>query len=209
MSPPRTFAVVPAAGKSTRMGRPKLSLPLGDRTVIEHVIGALRDGGVEHILVVVGRHVPELVPLAERAGAHVLLLPEETADMRATVEHGLRWLEEHFQPRPEDAWLLVPADHPTLDAAVVEKLLEARRSNPAKSITIPTFGGRRGHPALIGWRHVEAIQQLPAGEGLNVYLRRHAAQALEVAVENAHVGSDLDTPDDYEQLRRSWRKPAG
>ncbi len=33
------FAVVPAAGRASRMGRPKLSLPLGGRTVLEHVVG--------------------------------------------------------------------------------------------------------------------------------------------------------------------------
>ena len=36
------FALIPAAGKSTRMGRPKLALPLGEKTVLEHVIAALR-----------------------------------------------------------------------------------------------------------------------------------------------------------------------
>ncbi len=50
------FAVVPAAGRSSRMGRPKLSLPLGGRTVLEHVVIALRQGGVDEVLVVVGPH---------------------------------------------------------------------------------------------------------------------------------------------------------
>src|SRR5262249_51400158 len=119
----RTFAVLPAAGQSRRMGRPKLALPLGDRSVLERVIDALRQGGVEHVLVVIGPHVPALVPLAALAGAHTLLLPVETADMRSTVEQGLLWLEERFHPTSDDAWLLVPADHPTLDAAVVRELL--------------------------------------------------------------------------------------
>src|SRR5436309_15902360 len=113
------YAVVPAGGRSTRMGRPKLALPLGDRTVIEHVVAALRAGGADRVLVVVGPHTPELAPLASAAGADVCRLPEATADMRATVEHGLRWLEENCRLRPDDAWLLAPADHPTLDAGVV------------------------------------------------------------------------------------------
>src|SRR5262249_42126737 len=119
-----TFALIPAAGKSTRMGRPKLALPLGKRSVLEGVIGALHEAGVERILVVVGPHVSELVPLAEAAGAAVLRLAEETKDMRATVEHGWRWIEEHWRPSEEDYWLLVPADHPALDAAVVRHLLQ-------------------------------------------------------------------------------------
>src|SRR5712691_10446212 len=99
-----THALIPAGGRSTRMGRPKLALPLGDRSVLERVVGSVRRAGVEHVLVVIGPHVPELVPLARSAGAHVLLLDAETADMRATIEHGLRWLEDHFHPRPDDDW---------------------------------------------------------------------------------------------------------
>ena len=121
-----TFAVIPAAGKSLRMGQPKLALPLGERTILEWVIASLRDAGVEYILVVVGPHVPQLVPLAMNAGAHVLPLPAETPDMRATVEAGLRWLEERFRPGPEDGWLLAPADHPTLDPLIIRMLLWAR-----------------------------------------------------------------------------------
>ena len=67
-------AIILAAGKSTRMGRAKLSLPLGGRAVLERVIDTLRQAGIEKILVVVGPHVPELVPLARDAGAEALLL---------------------------------------------------------------------------------------------------------------------------------------
>jgi CTP:molybdopterin cytidylyltransferase MocA len=63
------FAVLLAGGQSKRMGRPKLVLPLGERTVLEHVLAALRQAAVEHILVVIGPHVAELGALAESAGA--------------------------------------------------------------------------------------------------------------------------------------------
>jgi molybdenum cofactor cytidylyltransferase len=197
-----TFAVIPAAGKSVRMGRPKLALPLGERTVLERVVAALREAGVEHVLVVVGPHVPQLVSPAERAGAYVLQLARETPDMRATVEAGLRWLEERFRPRPDDGWLLVPADHPTLDPFLVRTLLWERAGAPDKSIVVPTHGGRRGHPTLIDWKHVAGMRALPAGQGFNVYLRQCAAETLEVPVDSADVLCDLDTPEDYERL---WR----
>jgi molybdenum cofactor cytidylyltransferase len=200
-------AVVPACGRSARMGRPKLSLPLGGRTVIEQVVAALRDGGADPVLVVVGPHVPELTTLAEAAGAVVCQLPEPTADMRATVEHGLRWLEERRRPRPEDFWLLAPADHPALDAGVVRRLCAAAAADPARSIAVPVCGGRRGHPTLIAWRHVEGIRALPAGLGVNAYLRRFDSETLEVPVADPGVLADLDTPEDYDQLRES--RPGG
>jgi molybdenum cofactor cytidylyltransferase len=204
MSAERTFAVIPAAGQSTRMGRPKLSLPLGDRSVLERVVAAVREGGVGATVVVIGPHVPDLVPLAEAAGATPLLLAEQTPDMRATVEHGLRWLEERFRPAPAERWLLLPADHPTLDAALVRRLLEARANRADCSLVIPTYGGRRGHPAVIDWIHVAGIRVLPQGVGLNRYFRQHVGETLEVPVASADVLCDLDTPEDYERLRRRW-----
>jgi molybdenum cofactor cytidylyltransferase len=201
------LAVVPAAGRSERMGRPKLALPLGDRTVLEHVVAALRAGGADHVLVVLGPFVPELEPLAAAAGADVCRLPVATADMRATVEHGLRWLEERHRPLPDDAWLLAPADHPSLDPAVVRDLCEAFGRDRSHSILIPVHAGRRGHPALIAWRHVAGIRALPPDRGINAYLREHSIETREVPAASTGVLCDLDTPEDYERLRRQW--PSG
>src|SRR4051794_26863763 len=99
----RTFALLPAAGKSSRMGRPKLALPLGDRSVLERVIDTLRSAKVTNILAVLGPQVAHLAERAEKAGATVLLLKRQTPDMRATVQCGLDRLEENEQPEKDDA----------------------------------------------------------------------------------------------------------
>jgi molybdenum cofactor cytidylyltransferase len=199
-----TFALLPAGGLSVRMGRPKLALPIGGRTVLEQVIATLRLVPIENILVVLGPHVAELAPLAETTGAHVYILGEATPDMRSTVEHGLRWLEERFHPAPNDSWLLVPADHPSLQPDVIRRLLEVRANHPDRSIFIPTHDARRGHPTLIGWQHVAGMRALPSGQGLNIYLRQQATETLEVPVDSPAILLDLDTPADYERLAGSW-----
>jgi molybdenum cofactor cytidylyltransferase len=186
------------------MGRTKLALPLGDRTVLEHVVAALRAGGADRVVVVIGPHVPELVPLADAAGADVCRLPEATPDMRATVEFGLRLLEKQYSPRPDDAWLLAPADHPTLDADVVRELCEVRSHDSSQSILIPVHGGRRGHPALIAWRHVAGIRGFLPVRGINSYFREHSDDVREVSVASPGVRCELNTPEDYDLLQRSW-----
>src|SRR5262249_7168445 len=139
---------------------------------------------------------------AESVGARVCQLAEPTPDMRTTVERGLAWVESHL-PQP-DAWLLAPADHPTLDAGVVRELCGAFRSDPTHSILVPVHEGRRGHPALVGWRHVDGIRALPADRGINAYFREHAPDVCEVQVSSAGVLCDLDTPEDYERLCAEW-----
>jgi molybdenum cofactor cytidylyltransferase len=177
---------------------------LGERSVLEHVIAALTRAGVNRVLAVVTPNVPELLPLAQSAGANVLLLPNETPDMRATVEAGLRWLEERYRPSESDAWLLAPADHPTLDESVVRQLIAARGAYPERSVMVPTYQGRRGHPTLIGWSHVAGIRNSPAAQGINAYLRSHGDATFEVPVASAHILDDLDTPADYERLLRDY-----
>jgi molybdenum cofactor cytidylyltransferase len=202
----RTFALLPAGGTSSRMGRPKLALPLGERTVLERVLDAVRSARVASILVVLGPAVADLKDVAERAGARTLVLDRQTADMRATVERGLDWLEQNERPEPGDAFLLLPPDHPTLTPAAIEDLLTARAaSTSAATIWLPTYQGQRGHPALIGWNHVAGIRALPQDQGLNRYLREHAADTLLVPSSSPEVLCDLDTPEDYERLKSSWK----
>jgi molybdenum cofactor cytidylyltransferase len=197
------FAIVPAAGHSTRMGRPKLALPLGGQTVIEHVIGALRHGGVDQVVVLIGPHVVDLHQLALKAGARVCILPAPTPDMRTTVKQGLQWAEEQFQPEPNDSWLLAPADHPVINAGIV-RLMLSRFGENRSSIVVPVYQGRRGHPTLLAWKHFTGIRALPADQGINVYLREHSAETLELAVNDPGVLIDLDTREDYDRLVRSF-----
>jgi molybdenum cofactor cytidylyltransferase len=196
----QTFALIPAAGKSTRMGRPKLALPVGERTVLECTVAALRQAQIPEILVVVGPQATQLAALGARAGARVLRLAEETPDMQATVMHGLAWLEDHFHPEPGDSWLLLPADHPALNPEVIRELLRARTIQPERSIFIPTHAGRRGHPTLIGWQHTAELCAWPAGRGLNQFLRQQTGATCEWPVQFPDILLDLDTPEDYRQL---------
>lgn len=196
----RVFGLIPAAGHSRRMGRPKLALPLGERTILEHVVAAVRAGGLHELVVVVGPATAFLQPLAGKAGAAAHVLADETPDMRATVEAGLAWLEAKHHPQPDDAWLLLPADHPTLTPDVVRALISAAEVQPQHTIFVPTHGGQRGHPTLLRWRHVAGLGALPAGQGLNAYIRSHAVETLELPWPSAEVLFDLDTPADYEKL---------
>ena len=55
-------AILLGAGLSKRMGRQKLLLPFGGKTVIETVIDNLRDAGVERICAVLSREVAAALP---------------------------------------------------------------------------------------------------------------------------------------------------
>lgn len=194
-------AIIPAAGRSERMGRPKLILPIAGTTVIARVVSALRQGGADPVVVITPpRDAPGagiLIDEALGAGAVVVVADERPSDMRASFALGLARLAGGGDPEPSTV-LLAPADSPGLTVDLVARVLNCAREHP-RAIIIPTFEGRRGHPVALPWALCLEERELPPGAGLNALVKLHAADVLEVAVAEAGTVADLDTPEDYER----------
>ncbi len=193
-------AIVPAAGRSERMGRPKLILPLEGGTVIARVIRALREGGAETVVVVAppvefpGANI--LADEAMRAGAVVVVADAATADMRASVELGLDRLRRGPAP---SAVLLAPGDSPGITRELVRRIIALATTEPA-SIVVPRYRGHRGHPVALPWDLATEVFDLPTGTGVNALLAARADRVLMLDVDDPGTTADLDTPEDY----RAW-----
>lgn len=191
---PPTYAIVPAAGLSSRMGQPKLLLPWGSSTIIETVLGAWRAARIEHIVVVTRPDVPELAERCRAAGAHVVVPDEAPPDMRMSVQLGIQYIDQTWSPAPQDVWLMAPADMPSLSAAVITGLLAAY--DPRRpSVIVPVVAGRRGHPILLPWSASRLVPNLPVGQGIRYLLAQLPVQ--EFPTSDPGVRLDVDTPADY------------
>lgn len=198
---PRVFAVVPAAGKSERMGQAKLALPLGRSSTLERVLASLERSDLDGILVVLGPATSTLAPLVGPP-ATALVLERQTPDMRATFQAGLDFLQPRLEPT--DAILLVLADQPTLSPAIARKLAHLHRDDPTR-IRIPACAGRRGHPLLLPFFVLKDLPRLAANQGIDALVRLHPDLVSEWETADADVLADMDYPDDYARLRaRNW-----
>lgn len=181
------------------MGRPKLLLPLGKRTVIARLLDALDLPAIVDRIVVTRSDDTALRQEVERCGG-IAVCPEiDPPEMRSSIEAALAWIRDSHHPTADDAWLLVPADHPVLDRAVIANLIATFQAHRPRFL-IPTFEGRRGHPLVARWETVADVLQLPSDVGLNYLLRQRADDVREQPVDSAAVLCDLDTPDDYARL---------
>jgi molybdenum cofactor cytidylyltransferase len=191
-------ALVPAAGTSTRMGRPKLLLEFDGQTVIGRVVGALRTGGVARVVVIAppadAAEGLAIAKAASTAGAEIVVPEMRPAEMRDSIEHGLELLARGQSP---DSVMLMPADHPGINPGIVALIAEYAARHP-KSLVIPTFNGRRGHPIVLPWPVASLVQSLPTGMGLNALVAQHSHLVVELVMSNAEIVHDLDTPDDLE-----------
>jgi len=192
----RSFAIVPAAGRSRRMGQDKLLLPWGDSTVIESLLAGWLASDVDEIVVVVRRDQTELQTLCRNVT--VVTPPIAPPEMKDSVLAALDHIRKAFAPADSDVWLLAPADMPQLNPAVVNELLAAHEpASPA--IIVPTSDGKRGHPVLFPWAIASSVATLAENEGVNALLERFPVRTVECGGPAIH--GDLDTPDDYERLR--------
>lgn len=210
-NPKRVFAVIPAAGLSRRMGRPKLLLDVGGRPVLSRLLDALNQAGVSGIVVVTRRSENQIAEIAKQHTALLVQPDIDPPDMRASVQYGLQALVEQCDPQPDDGWLLVPADHPVLEPDVLTTLLENWHQHNA-DILLPTHRGQRGHPTLFRWSLADEVAAIPPDQGINWLVKSKPERVLEVPVASDTVLIDLDTPADYARLLERFgdtSKPVG
>jgi molybdenum cofactor cytidylyltransferase len=195
-SPRRLFALIPAAGRSRRMGTSKLLLPWNDQTVVEHLIGTLARPEITAVAIVVRPDDHALWEVVQRTSAVAVIPDQAPPEMRDSIELGLRAIRQRFAPNAADGWLLIPADHPLIEPEVLDGLL-TRWSRGDCEALLPTFGQRRGHPTLLRWSLASRIEQLPRDVGVNTLLRSEPSLVTEWPTDRESVLADLDTPEDY------------
>lgn len=200
MSNRRVFAIVPAAGRSRRMGAPKLLLQLGGRTVIDTVLKSWIDSCVCETVVVARADDATLLARCRRHDVHLIATESKPIDMRATLIIGLHDIMRRLAPSGDDAWMVAPADLPGLTTSLINAV--ASRYDPlAPRIVVPCRGGRRGHPVLLPWSAAAPFCAAAGRSGLNEFLRRQPGAALNVIDVGAEPATvDLDTPLDL----RHW-----
>lgn len=198
----RLFAIVPAAGLSRRMGQPKLVMDLLGKPVVQWLLKTLDQPDIEATIIVMRSSDEPLQSCVAQTEAIPVLPQVDPPDMRDSVERALAEIRLRFDPQAEDAWLLIPADHPILDADALRELLTHWREVDS-DILVPTHRGRRGHPTFFRWPLADQVAAIPADSGINCLLKREDVIVEEYESNSPGVVLDLDTPTDFEALVKS------
>ena len=189
----RFAGVVPSAGASVRMGRPKALLRLEGATFLERTVAALRGGGCEPVFVVVATGDEEAAEVATAVGAQVLENLDPGEGPITSLRLALGALDETVA-----GLVYLPVDHPLVRPDTVRMLLEAARASGA-ALALPVYEGERGHPAVFGTSLFDELSDPSLEGGARTVTYRHLADALLVDVDDPGVLTDIDTPEMYEE----------
>ena len=187
-------ALLPAAGASRRMGRPKLFLPYQGGTIVGSLVASLRAAGVERIVLVIAPGDEELRAWAEASGLIVAVNPEPERGMLSTIQEGLAALGP-----VSETLLISPADLPAVRPETIAEVVR-RREEAGAPLALPVWRGRHGHPLAIAPELIPEIAGLDPAIGLRQLRDRHAAATLWIDVDDPGAVQDVDTPQDYEAL---------
>jgi molybdenum cofactor cytidylyltransferase len=193
----RIVGVILAAGEGRRMGLPKALLRLGDRSFLALVAASLRRPGIERSVAVVGAGATRAREEIEGTELAFLENPRAADGMLSSVRCGLLYAEE----LGADAVLLHPVDHPMVAPATIDRVVDALMTGAR--IAVPSWQGRRGHPAGFAAAAWPALHAAPLDLGARAVLTQHPDWVTHVAGDPG-CRAGVNTPEDYDALCREW-----
>jgi molybdenum cofactor cytidylyltransferase len=192
-------AIVLAAGGSSRMGRPKMLLPLGPGTVLSAAVKPLLAADLDRVIVVLGAEaetVRQEARLPDDRRLRFAVNESWREGMAVSLRRGLSAC-----PTAE-AVLIALGDQPTVSSDLVRRILAAW--TPAHRLVVPLHGSRAVHPVLFSRALFPELRALAGDVGAREVVRCHWHEALFV---EADPPRDIDTAEDYQRLLEGGPPP--
>ena len=194
--------IVLAGGKSSRMGRPKALLPIGSSgdTFFDRVTRTLLEAGIQDVIVVVGADADAIRAAARpRSGVRIVDNPDYDEGQLTSLLAGLRAIDAAHTT----AALMTLIDVPLVSAATVRTLIATQRERGALVVR-PVSNGRHGHPVIFGRDLFGELQCADPAHGAQPVVRAHAADMIEVPIDDEGAFTDIDTREEYERFIGAW-----
>jgi molybdenum cofactor cytidylyltransferase len=198
-------AILLGAGESKRMGRDKLMLPWGKKTVFEHCLEVLLRSEVREVVVVVRSPDEEFEdrtnrhPAFVRKKIKVVVNSDPHGGMSSSIRKGLRSLH------PGSAGILIAlGDQPLLKGSTINALIHAFNRGK-KKIAIPFYHKRRGNPVLFDRAYIKGLMRLRGDRGGRSIIENHPDEVVRVRTRSEAVIRDIDTWEEYKEAQRKRR----
>jgi molybdenum cofactor cytidylyltransferase len=194
---PSFAGVILAAGASSRMGRDKALLPWREGTFLSAAIRALQ-AATELVIVVGGANAASLEPIADSQAAFLVVNPNPQQGQFSSLQVGL----QEVLNRGRDAAIVTLVDRPPAEVDTIEQIKAAFLSSDEQVwAVVPEFGGKHGHPIVIGREMIEVFLRVPVHSSARDVEHANQDHIRYLPVNDPLVVANVDTPEDFEKLR--------
>jgi molybdenum cofactor cytidylyltransferase len=123
--------------------------------------------------------------------------PDYECGMTTSFQTGLRNIDDDV-----DAVFMVLSDTFGFKPSLLDAMVKKMKSTGALLVS-PVYEGKRGHPVLVSSELFPKFLNMGEDETMKVVIQRHDDQH-EYVEGDIWTRIDLDTPGDYEKVKRLW-----
>ena len=182
------FAIVLAAGASTRFGSPKQLVRIAGRPLLHTAVTRASEVVGSALIVVLGAGAAELGALLKHSPGSIVVNQEWREGLGSSIRAGVARL-----PPTCSGVLLLLADQPQVTADDLRRLAGTWRRQP-HYIAAALYAGACGVPAIFPRSLFRELAQLRGDQGARMLLRRNVDRLVRVPMPGAEL--DIDTPED-------------
>lgn len=201
------YAVILAAGESTRMGTDKALLPWPPsvtgspptgQTFLSAAIQALEPFS-EKVIVVAGRNETAVAPVVYANGASLVSNPDPGRGQFSSLQVGLQYVLNDGR----DAAMVTLVDRPPVRRDTLRILCTAfTQAASGVWAVVPAYKGKHGHPFLVAREMIEAFLKAPPSTSAREIEHLNLKHIAYVVVDDPLVTLNVDTPEEYAALSR-------
>ena len=188
----RVFAVVLAAGDSTRFGSTKQLQTIDGVSLVKRAAQLARSVCGDNTILVTGHDSVTVARSAGEAARFVIVNDHHADGMSGSIAAAASALA-----RTAGGILFVLADQPLISAGHLQAMLDSW-SGSEKEIVATAFADTSGPPVLFPRGAFHALANLSGDQGARSVLQDKRFTLKTIQFEDAAV--DIDTPEDLEQL---------
>jgi len=186
--------VVLAAGTSSRMGRNKLLLEVGGKSLLRRAVSTALDAGLDPVLVVLGHESERARPELTGLPCEVVLNAGFEEGIHSSVRTGIAAV-----PTGCAAAVVLLADMPLVEAEMIRTLIRRYRDG-RPPLVVSDYEGVDAPPILYD-RALFAELAVLEGEGCGKrVVKRHSSEAVRIRWPAVAL-TDLDRPEDLERVQ--------
>jgi len=186
------YGIILAAGEGKRMGKVKLTLPLGNKKLIEWVLQVAKSTPLDKYFLVVRPEDKEIIKTGKKWGAEIVLNPDFRKGMSTSIKKALL----KINTQEAEGFFLILGDQPLITSKIINKLIKS--FSPGKGeIVVLYFEDKRGNPVLfdICWKN--ELMAVTGDVGGRVLIKAHPEKVKRVNISDETILFDIDQEKDY------------
>lgn len=201
---PTVVGIILSAGSSRRMGRTKQLMPVKGIPLIERVLDAALDSGLERVVLVLGHRADEIIKRLQEKARHPRLSVAVNKDFEEGIASSIRiGLAEADKA---DHVMIILGDMPFLNSSVIDGLLEGYLAS-GLPLGAVRAAGRRSHPVVFSKGLFPELSALRGDKGARDLFESNKDRGFLFEPKGYFDDRDLDTPEDYMEIEGKDTSP--